>query len=89
MSAKLPCRQLTLIRDTEGRELGGECVIGRSFPADCTCAAYDPVPPDEERTPCEIWTRVMGYHRPVANFNAGKRAEHEERCYFKESAHGH
>ena len=21
---------------------------------------------DEERQPCEIWTRVMGYHRPVS-----------------------
>ena len=19
---------------------------------------------DEERQPCEVWTRVMGYHRP-------------------------
>ena len=37
---------------------------------------------DEERTPCEIWTRVMGYHRPVAAFNPGKQAEHAERqCY--------
>jgi len=40
---------------------------------------------DEERTRCEIWTRVMGYHRPVAAFNAGKRSEHEERQYFQES----
>jgi hypothetical protein len=39
---------------------------------------------DEERTRCEIWTRVMGYHRPVSAFNAGKRAEHGERCYFSE-----
>ena len=21
---------------------------------------------DEERQRCEVWTRVMGYHRPVA-----------------------
>jgi hypothetical protein len=39
---------------------------------------------DEERTPCEVWTRVMGYHRPVAAFNAGKRSEHAERRYFVE-----
>jgi hypothetical protein len=43
---------------------------------------------DEERTRCEIWTRVMGYHRPVSAFNAGKRAEHEERQYFLESGSG-
>lgn len=40
---------------------------------------------DEERQPCEIWTRVMGYHRPTSSFNAGKQAEHAERKFFKES----
>ena len=42
----------------------------------------------EERTRCEVWTRVMGYHRPVAAFNVGKRAEHGERCYFTETPRG-
>ncbi|HYN76423.1 MAG TPA: anaerobic ribonucleoside-triphosphate reductase [Lamprocystis sp. (in: g-proteobacteria)] len=42
----------------------------------------------EERTRCEVWTRVMGYHRPVAAFNVGKRAEHADRCYFTESPQG-
>ncbi|WP_454725688.1 MULTISPECIES: anaerobic ribonucleoside-triphosphate reductase [Cupriavidus] len=37
---------------------------------------------DEERQPCEVWTRVMGYHRPVASFNAGKQGEHRERRFF-------
>jgi hypothetical protein len=39
---------------------------------------------DDERTRCEVWTRVMGYHRPVSAFNAGKRSEHRERCQFQE-----
>ncbi|WP_213382441.1 anaerobic ribonucleoside-triphosphate reductase [Allochromatium tepidum] len=39
---------------------------------------------DEERTPCEVWTRVMGYHRPLSYFNAGKQAEHRERLLFRE-----
>ncbi len=39
---------------------------------------------NEERTRCEVWTRVMGYHRPVAAFNPGKRAEHAERVCFRE-----
>ncbi len=38
----------------------------------------------EERTRCEIWTRVMGYHRPVASWNPGKQSEHRERRYFRE-----
>lgn len=39
---------------------------------------------DDERTPCEIWTRVMGYHRPVSSFNAGKQSEHAERRFMQE-----
>lgn len=37
-----------------------------------------------ERQKCEIWTRVMGYHRPVSEFNKGKRSEFYERKCFKE-----
>lgn len=37
---------------------------------------------DDERQPCEIWTRVMGYHRPVSSFNRGKQGEFYERQYF-------
>ena len=39
---------------------------------------------DEERQPCEVWTRVMGYHRPVGSFNTGKQGEHRERRFFAE-----
>jgi len=35
-------------------------------------------------TACEIWTRVMGYHRPVASFNKGKQGEFLERRFFEE-----
>lgn len=35
---------------------------------------------------CEIWTRVMGYHRPVSSFNRGKKSEHYERRHFVEQA---
>lgn len=40
---------------------------------------------DDERQRCEVWTRVMGYHRPVASFNTGKRGEHAERRFFHEA----
>lgn len=39
--------------------------------------------PDEERQQCEIWTRVMGYYRPISEFNIGKKQEARERKYFK------
>ena len=41
---------------------------------------------DDERQPCEVWTRVMGYHRPVASFNIGKKGEHHERRFFIEAS---
>lgn len=40
---------------------------------------------DSQRVRCEVWTRVMGYHRPVSAFNAGKQSEHRERCHFRET----
>lgn len=39
---------------------------------------------DEERQPCEIWVRVMGYYRSVDNFNIGKKQEFKDRVYFSE-----
>lgn len=50
-------------------------------PLDCKIALDD-----EERQPCEVWTRVMGYHRPVSSFNIGKKGEHYERRFFRERA---
>ena len=38
----------------------------------------------EKRTKCIVYTRVMGYHRPVESFNIGKKGEHAERNFFKE-----
>ena len=43
---------------------------------------------DSERQRCEVWTRVMGYHRPVASFNIGKKGEHRERQFFVEPGCG-
>lgn len=33
----------------------------------------------------EMWTRVMGYFRPVQSFNTGKKGEFHERTYFAEA----
>lgn len=41
--------------------------------------------PDEDRTPVECWTRVMGYFRPVSGYNRGKRSEFKERKWFTEA----
>ncbi|MFP5323177.1 anaerobic ribonucleoside-triphosphate reductase [Hydrogenophaga sp.] len=49
-----------------------------------TVAEQDVYLRDDERQPCEVWTRVMGYHRPVSSFNVGKQGEHAERRFFAE-----
>jgi len=41
---------------------------------------------NEKRTKCIVYTRVMGYHRPVESFNIGKKGEHQERKFFLERA---
>lgn len=37
-----------------------------------------------KRTRCEVYTRVMWYHRPVSAFNQWKKSEYYSRVYFKE-----
>ena len=41
--------------------------------------------PNFGRTKTSVWSRSMGYIRPIDNFNIGKRAEFEERNTFKEN----
>ncbi len=38
----------------------------------------------ELRTKCLVYTRVMGYHRPIESFNIGKKGEHKQRAHFVE-----
>lgn len=85
MRETTPCAHLieTGIQGTEPPV----CGIARRFPDDCPgCAAYSPGLTAQERTRCEVWTRVMGYHRPVSQWNAGKQSEHAERVQFREGA---
>ena len=35
---------------------------------------------------CEVWSRVMGYYKPMSEYNVGKRQEHADRTLFKEPA---
>jgi len=39
-----------------------------------------------KRNKCIVYTRVMGYHRPVESFNIGKKGEHQERKFFLEKS---
>lgn len=39
---------------------------------------------NSKRTPCEVFTRVMGYIRPVSQYNIWKKSEFYWRQYFTE-----
>ncbi len=56
-------RRIVAEAQNEGREIAPDAVVLK----------------DENRQICEVWTRVMGYFRPVSQFNAGKKSEYSER----------
>jgi ribonucleoside-triphosphate reductase len=37
---------------------------------------------ERQRTRCEVYQRIVGYLRPVKNFNPGKFQEYKDRKYF-------
>ena len=37
---------------------------------------------DELRIKCEVWSRCVGYLRPVSGWNVAKRAEFRERTLY-------
>lgn len=38
----------------------------------------------KERTKCEVYSRVVGYLRPVNQWNPGKKQEFKDRIVFKD-----
>ena len=38
----------------------------------------------DKRQECEVYTRIMGYFRPVSQYNKGKKSEFAERVWFTE-----
>ena len=34
---------------------------------------------EKKRVPCEVYSRVVGYYRPVQQWNAGARQMHKDR----------
>ncbi len=39
---------------------------------------------EEIKVPCEVFHRVVGYYRPVQNFNEGKKEEFGDRTFFEQ-----
>ena len=38
---------------------------------------------EQIKVPCEVYSRIVGYLRPVQNWNAGKQQEFSERQVFE------
>ncbi|MGB9723710.1 MAG: anaerobic ribonucleoside-triphosphate reductase [Chloroflexia bacterium] len=38
---------------------------------------------EERRIPCEVYSRIVGYLRPVQNWHRGKQQEFQERRMFR------
>ena len=43
----------------------------------------EPEANEEVKVPCEVYSRIVGYLRPVQVWNDGKKAEFAERKTFK------
>ena len=43
---------------------------------------------EARKIPCEVYSRIVGYLRPVRNWNDGKRQEFKDRRMFKTAGHG-
>ncbi len=58
-------------------------------PVFSTCDTHGYIKGEQSECPdcgkkTNVWTRVMGYFRPVGSFNTGKKGEHKERKHFLE-----
>ena len=36
-----------------------------------------------KKVPCEVFCRIVGYYRPLHNWNNGKKEEFHDRVFFK------
>ena len=45
-------------------------------------------PKQDEQVPCEVYSRIVGYVRPVRNWNKGKKQEFTERQTYRVDADG-
>lgn len=66
-----------MVPQTYGEDAAGNLVL-----------ADGAIIPGSERTVCEVYSRVVGYMRPVEAWNPGKQAEFHDRKPFKVVVHG-
>ncbi|MDR0624985.1 MAG: ribonucleoside triphosphate reductase [Holosporales bacterium] len=69
---------------SEWESCGDGCVGSSGKAGSVAKSPADIELPEERRRKCEVWTRVMGYLRPVDSYNKGKQSEYNERLMFNE-----
>lgn len=37
----------------------------------------------DRKVPCEVYSRIVGYHRPIGFWNKGKKEEYKQRVVYK------
>ena len=42
----------------------------------------------KKKVPCEVYSRIVGYLRPLRNWNAGKRQEYADRVNYSKPKGG-
>jgi len=57
-------------------------------PSFSICEDHGYIPGEEFSCPTcgkdtEVWSRIVGYYRPIANWNKGKQEEFKDRLTFK------
>jgi len=40
---------------------------------------------EDVKVPCEVYSRIVGYLRPIQNWNEGKQQEYQDRMVFNSS----
>jgi hypothetical protein len=65
------------------QEQGGKTVSEKVSEQTPTIEQTQTAPNEDQKVPCEVYSRIVGYVRPVRNWNKGKKQEFSERQTYR------
>lgn len=89
MDPEKKCHDCQALIELDGNEIKNGVLLaykdedGKEYEVFKCRACYDASPRLADYRPCEVYSRVCGYLRPVGQWNAGKRQEYAERKEYK------
>ena len=88
MKEQYPCYDCAKAVTIDGDKVVGgvELVFEDRIRFKCT-ECFKKNPDWEDSTPCEVYSRIVGYLRPVSQWNTGKQKEFDQRKTFKLKKH--